>query len=217
MAARRALIVFAKAPVAGTVKTRLAAAIGPERASALHRELVERTLATSRAVRADAFELACAPDASHVFFGECAARFGCTLAAQGEGDLGARMARALARHLQTAPFAVLIGADCPVLDVAYLEGAFERLAAGAAVVLGPAEDGGYVLVGARRVVPAMFEAMSWGVPEVLAVTRERLRTAQVAWQELEPRWDVDRAADHTRYLALCAAESAAAGRSTMRA
>ena len=202
-----AFIVFAKAPVPGTVKTRLAPALDSAAAADLHRELVMRTLSVTAGVteaRGDV-ELCCAPDSAHPFFAACAARFGVTLTEQGGGDLGARMARALARGIDRAGRAVLIGTDCPVIDAAYLRRAAQRLEAGAEIVLGPAEDGGYVLVGASRVVPAMFDAMQWGVATVLATTRARLRTSEITPAELNVLWDVDRPEDYDRYRQLVAA------------
>ncbi len=101
------VIVFAKAPIAGQVKTRLIPALGGAGAAALHRVLVSRAVATALAAKLGPVELCCAPDASHSFF----ACMEVPLTAQGEGDLGARMHRALAR---SAP-ALLIGSDCPAL------------------------------------------------------------------------------------------------------
>lgn len=196
------IIVFAKAPVPGLVKTRLAVRIGDIAAARLHAALVERTLATARDAALGRVELCCAPDVDAPFFRDCEQRFGVGLTAQGEGDLGARMHRALARVLARDGCALLIGTDCPAMDAHYLAAAADALREGARVVLGPAEDGGYVLVGAREaVVPEMFVNMRWGQSTVLGVTRDRLRAAGVAWRELATSWDVDRPEDFDRLLA----------------
>ena len=197
------IIVFAKAPVPGTVKTRLAPRLNGAAGARLHTELVERTLRTAVDGGLGAVELCCAPDTQHPFFTQCATRFGVTLAAQGDGDLGARMARALSRHLAATGPAILIGTDCPALDADYLRAAARALESHD-VVIGPAEDGGYVLVAARRVIDAMFADIAWGTASVLATTRARLAQARVRHHELATRWDLDRPADYDRYLRECA-------------
>lgn len=209
------IVVFAKAPVPGTVKTRLAGRFGDAGAASIHVELVERTLAVATSAGAALVELCCAPDPSHGFFAACARRFGVMLEGQGKGDLGARMHRALARGVATGAPVVLVGTDCPVMSADYLGDAIDRLARGARCVLGPAEDGGYVLVGAReRVEPAMFDGIAWGTGAVLASTRERLRTAGIPWEELPTLWDVDHPADVARWRQ---SEADAQGREDLRA
>jgi rSAM/selenodomain-associated transferase 1 len=198
------VIVFAKAPVPGTVKTRLAPRFGADGAAALHVELVERALDVACAAAIGPVELCCAPDAGHPFFAEAAARHGIDLAVQGAGDLGARMHRALARSIaRGASRAVLIGTDCPAMSPTYLASAAAALGDAAPVVLGPAEDGGYVLVGARDRVPeVLFDRIAWGTADVLATTRLRLADAGLAWHELPTLWDVDHPADVDRWRAL---------------
>lgn len=192
------IIVFARAPVPGEAKTRLIPVLGAEGAARLHARLVERTLATACAAGVGAVELCCAPDATHPFFAACAARFGVALTAQGAGDLGERMHRALAGGLP----AVLVGSDCPSITAEYLHEAARALVAGYDAVLGPAEDGGYALVGANRLNPGCFEHIPWGGPEVMATQRLRLRACGVRWAELTPLWDVDRPGDLERLRVL---------------
>jgi rSAM/selenodomain-associated transferase 1 len=192
------IIVFARAPVPGEAKTRLIPALGAAGAARLHARLVERTLATACAAGVGAVELCCAPDATHTFFAACAARFGVALTAQGAGDLGARMRRALAVALP----AVLIGSDCPAMTPDYLRGAAGALGDGCDLVFGPADDGGYVLVGANRLNAGCFERISWGGPEVMATQRLRLRAWGLRWTELAPLWDVDRPGDLERLRVL---------------
>jgi rSAM/selenodomain-associated transferase 1 len=191
------VVVFAKAPVAGQVKSRLAGALGPDGAAELHRRLVRRTLKTARDAQVGPVELSCAPDIRHGFFADCAAEFGVSLAAQGDGDLGARMSRAFERD---AP-AVLIGCDCPARTADDLIAAARALASADAVVT-PAEDGGYVLIGLRAAAPGLFAGIEWGASEVMARTRERAASLGLALHELPASWDVDRAADLDRVAAL---------------
>jgi len=192
------LIVFARAPVPGKAKTRLAAAIGVEAAAQLHARLVERAVATALAACTGTVELHCAPDTHHPFFARIASRHGVVLRSQGRGDVGARMHRALARALRAAHAAVLIGCDCPVLRASDLRRAVRDLQAGADAVFAPAADGGYALVGLRRSAPRLFSDIEWGSARVMATTRRRLRELGWQWRELREIWDVDRPEDYAR-------------------
>lgn len=200
MVTSAAILVFAKAPVPGEVKTRLIPALGAEGAAWLHTALVERALTTARATGARV-ELCGAPDTAHPFFVECAEDFDVDLAAQGEGDLGARMRRALERALAAHDRVVIIGADCPAFDKKLLRRALSMLDA-QEVVLTPAEDGGYALIGARRTHPAMFDGIDWGTDTVLARQRESLLACGLGFAETETLWDVDRPEDLPRLRTL---------------
>jgi uncharacterized protein len=199
------IAVFAKAPVAGEVKTRLAATLGADRAARLHAGLVEHALATAAQARPATLELWCAPDAAHPFFARCAERFGCTLRAQEGGDLGARMAHAFAAGTPL----VLVGSDCPMLTPAHLLRAWHALRTHDAV-FAPAEDGGYVLVALSRPQPALFASMAWSGPGVMRETRERAAAAGLRSLELETLWDVDRPEDFRRLQQLGILAQAAA-------
>lgn len=192
------LLVFAKAPIPGQVKTRLAGRLGARGAARLYQQLLRRTLRIARAARLCPVELWCAPDTRHGFFNACRRRYGVRLRPQGAGDLGQRMNRALNRTLADGHPVVLIGGDCVSLGAAELRAAVERLVAGRAAVLGPAMDGGYVLVGLSRPCPAIFRGIAWGQGTVLAATRRRLARTGVDWSELPLGWDVDTPADLRR-------------------
>ena len=201
------LLIFAKAPVPGRVKTRLAGRLGTRGAAALYKKLLRRTLAIARAARLCPVALWCAPDGRHGFFTACRREYGVRLRRQCGGDLGRRMNQALNRTLAVHRFAVLIGGDCVSLGAAELRGAVSRLAAGRDAVLGPARDGGYLLVGLRQPRPALFRGIAWGTPAVLAATRRRLRRSGADWAELSPGWDVDTSADLRRLRRVQAGES----------
>ncbi len=192
------LLIFAKAPVPGQVKTRLAGRLGTRGAARVYQQLLARTLKTAQAARLCPVELWCAPDARHGFFSHCRRAYGVRLRRQGAGDLGRRMKRALDQALREGRQAVLVGGDCASVGAAELRAAFERLASGYDAVLGPARDGGYVLVGLSRPCPPMFRAIPWSAPTVMATTRRRLRQAGIAWFELPVGWDVDTPADLKR-------------------
>ncbi len=199
------ILVFAKAPVAGQVKTRLFPALGEQGAAELHRQLVRRTLRTAVASAVGPVELWCAPDTQHVFFLACAKEFGLSLHAQCEGDLGARMGHALASALADGSPALLIGSDCPALSDEYLRVAAAACAEGNHAVFGPAEDGGYALIGLARPPSArLFEDMAWGSASVMQETRRRLLQVGWRWIELATLWDVDRPEDLSRLRQLAA-------------
>lgn len=192
-------MVFAKAPTPGRVKTRLIPVLGESGAAELQRQLIERTLRTAVAAGLGTPELWCAPGPEAPFFAACAKRHGLSLQAQGEGDLGMRMARALESALAAGSPGLLIGCDCPALTAAYLRAAAAALFGGNDAVVGPAEDGGYVLIGLARGPPAqLFEDIAWGTATVMQETRRRLARGNWRWRELALLWDVDRPEDLPR-------------------
>ena len=191
------IAVFAKAPVPGTVKTRLLALLGADGAAGLHAGLVRHALSTAVQARVGAVELWCAPDDRHPFFERCAREFGATLRIQRGADLGERMSRAFDAALEDGAALVLIGSDCPAITVDDLRAAARALSSNDAVLV-PAEDGGYVLVGLSTALPAMFERIAWGDATVMSETRARLAAAGARWQELAESWDVDRPEDYAR-------------------
>lgn len=200
-AAIRHLVVFSRAPVHGLVKTRLAARLGADLALAIHRYLLRECLKRGSALAGVTRELCLdAPDPT----GECAAlarEHGFELTLQSAGDLGNRMASALARALSAHRAVVLIGSDCPLLDEAQLQQAFVELESHDAV-FAPVADGGYALVGLRRPLPGIFEDVAWSTGVVMALTRQRLSTMGASWAELSPLWDIDEAADWARWCAV---------------
>ncbi|MEO8304560.1 MAG: TIGR04283 family arsenosugar biosynthesis glycosyltransferase [Betaproteobacteria bacterium] len=200
------LQVFAKNPVAGAVKTRLAATIGNDAAAALYTQFVDMTLATANAARlagvVDRVELWCASDIEAAAFVGWRDRYSISLEAQSGVDLGARMLAALDCALAMGSRAILIGTDCPTLDVAYLARAVAALDAHDAV-FGPAEDGGYVLVGLARHIDA-FTGVPWSAPDTMAATRAKLEAQRASWEELPALWDIDEPADLDRWQALIA-------------
>ncbi|HEX6371662.1 MAG TPA: TIGR04282 family arsenosugar biosynthesis glycosyltransferase [Longimicrobium sp.] len=189
---RRAVLVFVRAPQPGRVKTRLAAAIGDGAALRIYRRLAEHTLAEARALAADGVALrvhyapADAGDAVRAWLGG-----GPLYLPQADGDLGARMKDAFARAFAGgADRVVIVGSDLPEVSASRLRRAFELLDAHPAVI-GPARDGGYYLLGLRRMAGGIFDGMEWSTPEVLERTLERFRAAGVEPAMLEVLADVD--------------------------
>ena len=198
MATHRAcLVVFARAPELGRVKSRLAADLGPARALAIYRELTERVIDAVRE-SADRVVVAYTPaDAEPVMRGW----LGDTLAyvPQCDGDLGERMERTLASSLMDgAERVVIIGTDCPTISAGTVAAAFAALD-DADVVFGPALDGGYYLVGARDVHPALFRAVPWSSARTLQESLGRAHESGLRVALLPPMQDIDTAADWHAY------------------
>ena len=161
--------------------------------------LIQRALLTAVAAGLGQVEIWCAPDCSHPFFHACAQRHGIALQQQCDGDLGLRMRHALEEAARAGSAALLIGSDCPALTPEYLRNAAAALAGGCEAVYGPAEDGGYGLVGlARRAPDRIFDGIAWGTAGVMRETRLRLAAAGWHWREMPLIWDVDRPEDLPR-------------------
>lgn len=200
---RFAIGVMAKAPVAGEAKTRLIPLLGAQEAAWLQRELCLRTLETVCAAAPGAVTLFSAGAGTHEFWNQCRTAFGVPVVAQEGADLGRRMLNALARLLHEAHTAVLVGTDCPALSARELAQARAQLES-ARMVFTPAEDGGYVLVGARELAPAAFSCIAWGEDSVMRETRAALAAlgwrVGADWHELPALWDIDRPQDFQRAL-----------------
>ncbi|MCA9564658.1 MAG: TIGR04282 family arsenosugar biosynthesis glycosyltransferase [Myxococcales bacterium] len=181
------LVMFSKAPVAGTVKTRLAQRIGPDAAALLQRAFL-RDAVTRFVGVASRNVLCCAPDTDHPEF-EAAIERGWELRPQVSGDLGARMAAEIDRYTSFGP-TVIVSSDTPSLPAALIEQAFESLAR-FDVVIGPAADGGYYLIGARRGDLPIFSEMVWGDEHVFSTTMERLVADGLECRVLPLWYDVD--------------------------
>jgi uncharacterized protein len=195
-----AVIVFAKAPQPGAVKTRLVPALGAEGAAALHAKLARHTLDTVRAASLNAVELHCAPDRDDPFFRYCQGQYGVALELQVAGDLGMRMHAAFGKSLAAHVRVLMIGTDCPALTARHLRQAEKALREGNDAVFVPCEDGGYALIGLARADPTLFDGIAWSSASVMAETRERLRALGWKWHELETLWDVDRPEDYQRLV-----------------
>lgn len=201
---RRHLLVFGRKPTPGRVKTRLIPALGIESAAAVYRRMLHDTLAACSQAEADRREFwldQADPDADLKALFE---RYDMSLHLQSGSDLGARMHNAFVASLQTAETAILIGTDCPEYDPSYLDAAFRALGQQDAV-LGPAADGGYVLIGLRTAEPSLFRDIPWGTAGVLAATRRQLRRLQWKWSELRVLHDVDQPGDLERFPHLVSA------------
>lgn len=198
-APRFEIAVLAKAPLPGFAKTRLIPLLGPNGAARLQRWLLRRTVTTVAAAQLGPLTLWCSPTIAHPDFLACRQLAELSLRAQPAGDLGERMLHAL-RQSSALIGTLVVGTDCPRLDVHDLQRVASELDAGADLVLIPAEDGGYVLIALRQPHAPLFAGVHWSTPEVLAQTRQRALASGLRLVELAPHWDVDLPADYLRLL-----------------
>ncbi len=192
----RRVLVFLKEPVPGRVKTRLAAAIGEADAAAVYRACVEQTLAHLRALQPHA-QLCVDPPEAMARVQAWVGR-GWRLAPQQGATLGERLSRATRQAFaEAAQRVVVIGTDSPWIGPADLDDAFRALDE-ADVVVGPAEDGGYYLLGFARPQPALFEGIAWSTPAVFEQTCARAQALGLRVAVLRQGYDVDRVEDLQR-------------------
>ena len=188
-------MIFARAPIPGKCKTRLISALGKEGAADLHAALVERTLDRLQRVSSVKTTLWCSPSTENLFLQSCARRYATALQAQSGHDLGSRMQHAFDTTLRSAPWAIILGTDCPELESNDVQQAVDAMHDGADAVAGPAFDGGYYLLGLRRTSATLFEEMPWGSGSVWEITQHRLK--QLGWNTTTTTWhhDLDRPED----------------------
>jgi uncharacterized protein len=184
------LYVFAKAPVAGRVKTRLVPAVGADGAARLASALLEDTLEALLGVSRAAPVLAV--DEAEAFRGR-----GLPLVEQGAGDLGQRLERVLSRGLKRAPAVVAVGSDTPGFPVPLLEACLTALEHADAVLV-PAEDGGFTLLGLRRCPIGVLRGLPWSGPDTLSATERRMRARGLKVVRVGRFYDVDGPADLAR-------------------
>ena len=187
---KQCLLVFAKPPTPGYAKTRLIPALGQQGAAELHRRLVLRTLAKVSSKGLWDVQLWCAGDINDDFFQSCLSQFDISLKTQSGSDLGKRMSNAFEDALANYDRVVVIGTDCPLLDQKIIAESFHCLT-NYPVVINPAEDGGYVLLGLKSVDDKVFENVSWGTSLVTQQTLSNLNKLNWTTATLPLLWDVD--------------------------
>lgn len=196
----RCLIIFAREPLPGRVKTRLAADVGDRAAAELYEAMLLDVLEIGRGLT----------EIESVVFWDCTAeslplladRFGCQSRRQADGDLGQRMQAAFEEMFADGfESCCIIGSDAPDLPPAWIERAIEILEAGQSeVVFGPGSDGGYYLLGLKQIFPQLFREITWSSPFVL---QQSLTAAQAAGAApaLLPVWhDIDTLQDLNSFL-----------------
>ena len=194
------LALFAKAPLLGQTKTRLAGVLNPQGALAAHCELVEHALGQLSAVIGQSnVQVELWVGADHPVARQWARTFGVPINLQRGYDLGDRMHHALVDQLSRgADFAAVMGSDCPQLDAEYLNWVAQS-ASEADVVIAPAEDGGYGLIGMAASQPQLFADMPWGSNVVFEETLRRAHESKLRVAVGEQIWDVDCPEDWARF------------------
>ncbi len=191
---KHVIIIFAREPIAGQVKTRLIPALGQAGACQLYTQLLDCTLNTIiHSALADII-VYITPESDKKYFLALPQANSFSVCYQYGHDLGARMHNALAFVLKAYSKAILIGTDCPFLSSKDLKKAFRTLDH-YNMVFSPAYDGGYVLVGAKQTHSDLFAHIDWGTKQVMKQTRTRLKEHDVLWHELEKQHDIDVAED----------------------
>jgi uncharacterized protein len=186
-----ALIIFAKAPIPGEVKTRLCPPLDPDEAASLHGTLVLDAIERTKGLQGITLYVAGMPDLAHPFFKVMEGRYGARLLSQRGPDLGSRMGQAMQDAFdQGAKEVVLTGTDLPTLPHAHLIEAL-KLMKSHDVVLGPTADGGYYLIGLQKMVPALFEGIAWSTATVFAETKKKTEAAGLSVGLLPECRDLD--------------------------
>ncbi|MGE5240120.1 MAG: TIGR04282 family arsenosugar biosynthesis glycosyltransferase [Bacteroidota bacterium] len=188
------LLLFARQPVPGEVKTRLLPEYDPARAAEIAAFLIRATVELAASAWPGRIYLYAWPDPEHPLFRELAREFPVTLAAQADGDLGAKMLAALRDGIERSGCAAVMGCDVPHCDWPVLDQANDWLARGDNV-LGPTEDGGYYFIGLQQPRAELFEGIEWGGDRVLAATLARAETLGIEFEMLPLLRDIDTAAD----------------------
>lgn len=183
------LSIFAKNPIVGKVKTRLAASIGPDAAFNVYKELVEYTAEVAQNVRSEKIVFYSDRIEENDAWGN-----GFLKAVQKGNDMGERMMNAFKDVLQGSQKAVIIGTDCPSLTESIIEEAFEKLT-DVDVVIGPAFDGGYYLLGLKSVYSFLFDGIEWSTSLVLQQTINRCKQNSLSYELLQELHDVDEEKD----------------------
>lgn len=188
------ILVFAKAPLPGQVKTRLIPALGAAGAAQLARQMLDHTLQQTQLAGIGPVELCASPSITASDWAGYPLPHGVETSEQGEGDLGARMARACRQALTRNPRVLLIGTDCPGLTALRLRTAAAALDCHAAVIH-PALDGGYPLLGLRTFHPSLFTDMPWSTAAVAELTIVRMQTLEWSVWVGDELADIDEPAD----------------------
>ena len=192
------LLIFAKSPIAGKCKTRLIPFLSAEQACDVYKELITHCLNNLKSLNNIDINIYCHPDTTHPFLQNLSQTYTATLVKQQGDNLGQRMFNAIKTSLKTYDKCVLIGTDCPTLDSTYINNAFTQLNS-ANLVLGPAEDGGYGLIGANKIEASLFENIIWGTASVLKQSLKNIKMAKYTHHLLPSCWDIDTPDDFKRY------------------
>ena len=193
------VILLTRSPVAGKVKTRLIPDIGIQKATTVHIELIKKNLALLK--RCDFFDKQiCLKGDEELFRQHVSTEL--EVYAQKSDDLGDNMLHAIRTGLQVYSNVILIGSDCPDISVNDLQQADDALNQGYDVVFGPAEDGGYYLIGMNQVYDELFSNINWGESEVFSSTLNKAKLLSLNVKLIRTLYDVDTVKDYARFKCL---------------
>ena len=196
-----AVIIFTKAPIPGTVKTRLSPPLTPDEAATLHGTLILDAIERANGLPVTLY-IAGAPDIAHPFFKVLEGRYGARLLPQEGDDLGTRMSGAMQKAFELGHRRVILaGTDLPTFTRSHLTQAVDHLTTHD-VVLGPTTDGGYYLIGLRAAVPELFQGIAWSTPTVLEETRKTAAAQGLSVALLSECQDLDMVDDLTAFISL---------------
>lgn len=204
------IIIFAREPIQGQVKTRLIPSLGKKNATELYQRLLSHAISLHTkenftdplgavARRLAPVELCITPESTVDYFLSMPQSEYFELSFQQGNDLGNRMYNVLNSALENYSKAILVGTDCPFLTTDEVCQAIQSLDS-SDMVFSPAQDGGYVLVGAKRLLNGAFDNITWGSEHVMSQTREQLNRLGIQWYELPKQVDIDDESD-LRYIA----------------
>lgn len=191
------VLIFARAPLLGRVKTRLQVDFSAAECLSIYHKLLRHALATATALAAADTELCCLPNPNHPDLRALGIEFRCALRRQQGADLGERMLHAATAALRRYKKVILTGCDCPQLKTADLAAA-ARYLDDHDVVIGPASDGGYYLLALKTAPAPLFRGLTWGTDTVLRETRARIETMRLSRHELPQKDDLDHPEDYHR-------------------
>ena len=195
------IIQFSKWPQLGKVKTRLAKTLGDQAAFDTHIELTLNVLSNLTSAQQGEVELcfdSLLDDIAGMGLLDVCKNKSVSVSIQCGNDLGERMFHALSTGLKTFDKVIIVGSDCPTVDKTYLSNAINALDSHN-LVMGPAEDGGYVLLGANKLKPALLDNIEWGCGKVLRSTVSNAEDLGLSYALLDTTWDVDEYDDYLRW------------------
>ena len=191
------IVIFAKAPLAGQAKTRLIPALGLDGSAALAKRLLLYTVEQAVAANIGPVELCVTPSMDHPIWHELELSAAVSWSEQGGGDLGERLSRASQRVSGTGESMLLIGTDCPQLDIHRLQAAAQALNNHDTCLL-PVSDGGYALLGLRRHHYSLFAEIPWSTSKVAHLTCQRITAIGWSMKKFHHLHDIDEPEDLQR-------------------
>jgi len=196
---RCSLVVMAKAPVPGKVKTRLIPFVGPQRATQVYQRLLANTL---RALTVNDISrvLSCTPDTQHAMLRNLSRQYGWQRQQQPLGDLGGRMSKIISQYQRDSHYTILVGSDIANMNMSYIKQSIDNLNNGHDLVLGATEDGGYGLIAMPRLYSGLFRGIPWSTDRVLKVTLTRARQMKLKTAVIKGLWDVDTYAEYKSWI-----------------